>query len=213
MQLIGMLDSPYVRRVAISMMRLGLPFERHDWSVGADFDRIRQFSPLGRVPALVLDDGTVLVDSSSILDALDDLVGPSRALLPATGTNRREALRLMSLAIGAAEKSRDQIYERMVRPPEKYHEPWVARCREQMHGALGELEKSCARRGPSGWLVDDRLTQADITVGCISTLLADTLDVFAGGSYPGLAAHVARCDALPEFRATRSKWFAAEMRE
>ena len=117
MQLIGMLDSPYVRRVAISMMRLGLPFQRHDWSVGADFDRIRQFSPLGRVPALVLDDGTVLVESMSSLDALDDLVGPSRALLPATGTARREALRLMTLATGAAEKSRDQVYERMVRPP------------------------------------------------------------------------------------------------
>ena len=213
MQLIGMLDSPYVRRVAISMMRLGLPFERHDWSVGRDYERIRQFSPLGRVPALVLDDGTVLVDSAAILDALDDLVGPSRALLPPTGTNRREALRLMTLATGAAEKSRDQVYERMVRPPEKYHEPWVARCREQMHGALGQLEKACERRGPSGWLVDDRITQADITVGCISTLLDDVLDVFAQGAYPGLRSHQQHCEALPEFRATRAKWFAAEMQK
>ncbi|HEX5651299.1 MAG TPA: glutathione S-transferase family protein [Steroidobacteraceae bacterium] len=213
MQLIGMLDSPYVRRVAISMMRLGLPFQRHDWSVGADFDRIRQFSPLGRVPALVLDDGTVLVDSMSILDALDDLVGPSRALLPVTGTPRREALRLMTLATGAAEKSRDQVYERMVRPPEKFHEPWVARCREQMHGALGELEKACAHLGPSGWLVADRFTQADITVGCISTLLDDVLGVFAEGAYPALKSHDDRCEGLPEFQATRSKWFAAEMQK
>lgn len=211
MQLIGMLDSPFVRRVAISMLRLGLPFERHDWSVGADFDRIRQFSPLGRVPALVLDDGTVLVESAAILDALDDLVGPSRALLPATGTNRREALRLMSLAIGAAEKGRDQLYERMVRPPEKYHEPWVARCREQMRGALGELEKACARRGPSGWLVDDRVTQADITVACLMTLLHDSLDVFAEGRWPGVASHREQCETLPEFQATRAKWFAAEV--
>lgn len=212
MQLIGMLDSPYVRRVAISMLRLGLPFERHDWSVGVDFDRIRKYSPLGRVPALVLDDGvTVLVDSASILDALDDLVGPSRALLPETGTNRREALRLMSLAIGAAEKGRDQLYERMVRPPEKYHEPWVARCRIQMDGALAELDASCARRGPSGWLVDDRLTQADITVGCLMTLLNDALDVFRDGAYPRLAAHRQQCEKLPEFQATRAQWFAAEM--
>jgi glutathione S-transferase len=212
MQLIGMLDSPYVRRVAISMMRLGVPFERHDWSVGVDFDRIRKYSPLGRVPALVLDDGiTVLVDSGSILDALDDLVGPSRALLPETGTNRREALRLMSLAIGAAEKGRDQLYERMVRPPEKYHEPWVARCRIQMHGALAELDASCARRGPSGWLVDDRLTQADITVGCLTTLLSDALDVFRDGAYPRLASHRQQCEKLPEFQATRAQWFAAEM--
>jgi glutathione S-transferase len=213
MQLIGMFDSPYVRRVAISMTRLGLPFEHRNWSVGTDFDRIRQFSPLGRVPVLVLDDGTSLVDSISILDALDDRVGTSRALLPASGTNRREALRLMSLAIGAAEKARDQLYERMVRPPEKYHEPWVARCREQMHGALGVLEASCAHRAPSGWLVDDRFTQADITVACILTLLGDALKLFEDhpDRYPALKSHVDHCEALAEFRATRSKWFAAEM--
>jgi glutathione S-transferase len=210
MQLIGMFDSPYVRRVAISMQRVGLPFEHRNWSVGADFDRIRAYSPLGRVPVLVLDDGTALVDSAAILDAVDDLAGPSRALLPATGTLRREALRLMWNAIGAGEKARDQLYERMVRPPEKYHEPWVARCREQMHGAIGELEASCARCGPSGWLVDDRLTQADITVACICTLLSDTVQIFSEPArYPRLQAHNAQCEALPEFRATRAQWFAA----
>src|SRR5262245_18781500 len=140
MLLIGMFDSPYVRRVAISMNRLGLPFEHANWSVGTDFDRIRAYSPLGRVPVLVMDDGTVLIESGAIVDALDGLVGPARALMPPSGASRREALRLMSLAVGAAEKGRDVLYERMVRPPEKYHEPWVARCREQMHGALRELD-------------------------------------------------------------------------
>jgi glutathione S-transferase len=78
MLLIGMFDSPYVRRVAISMKRLGLPFEHGNWSVGADFERIRQYSPLARVPVLVMDDSVVLVESSAILDAVDDLVGPAR---------------------------------------------------------------------------------------------------------------------------------------
>ena len=105
MLLIGMFDSPYVRRVAVSMRRLGFPFDHGNWSVGADFDRIREYSPLGRVPVLVLEDGTVLVESAAILDALDDLAGPSRALLPATGTSRREALRLMSLGIAAAPRA------------------------------------------------------------------------------------------------------------
>ena len=213
MLLIGMFDSPYVRRAAISMQRLGLPFDHANWSVGADVDRIRQYSPLGRVPARVMDYGVVLVDSASILDAIDDLVGPSRALLPPSGASRREALRLMSLAIGAAEKGRDQLYERMVRPREKYHEPWVARCREQMYGALGELDVTCQQRGAGRWLVDDRFTQADITVDCICTLLADALNAFDGAeaTYAALTAHVARCEALPEFKATRAKWFAAEM--
>jgi glutathione S-transferase len=166
------------------------------------------------VPVLVLDDGTVLVESAAILDALDDMAGPSRALLPATGTSRREALRLMSLAIAAAEKARDVVYEGMVRPPEKYHEPWAARCRDQMHGALGVLEQACVRRGPSGWLVEDRLTQADITVASMCTFLAESMGIFADAArYPLLQAHHAQCEALPEFKATYSKWFKAEVRK
>ena len=211
MLLIGMFDSPYVRRV-ISMKRLGLPFEHGNWSVGADFERIRQYSPLGRVPVLVMDDGVVLVESAAILDAIDDLLGPARALLPPAGASRREALRLMSLAIGAGEKARDMLYERMVRPPEKYHEPWVARCRAQMHGALGELEKSCQQRTTGQWLVDDRLTQADITVACICTMLSESVDALGSDhAYPALRTLVTRCEALPEFRATHSKWFAADI--
>ena len=213
MLLIGMFDSPYVRRVAISMKRLGLPFEHGNWSVGADFERIRQYSPLARVPVLVMDDGVVLVESSAILDAVDDLVGPARGLLPPAGACRREALRLISLAIGAGEKARDVVHERMVRPPEKYHEPWVARCRAQMHGALGELEKSCQRRTTGQWLVDDRLTQADITVACICTMLSESVDALGSGdnAYPALRAFVNRCERLPEFQATHSKWFAADI--
>ena len=212
MLLIGMFDSPFVRRVAISMRRLGLAFDHANWSVGVDFDRIRQYSPLGRVPVLVLEDGAVLIESAAILDAIDDLVGPGRALLPAAGPSRREALRLMSLAVGAGEKARDQLYERMVRPREKYHEPWVERCREQMHGALGQLESSCAQRSSSEWLVDDRLTQADITVTCLCSFLDDSLQVFGTAhAYPSLESVVHRCEALPEFQATRARWFAAEM--
>jgi glutathione S-transferase len=212
MQLIGMFDSPYVRRVAVTLRHLGLPFEHRNWSVGTDFERIRELSPLGRVPVLVAGDGAVLVDSAAILDALDDSVGPKRALLPASGVARREALRLISLATGAGEKARDVLYERMVRPAEKYHEPWVTRCREQMHGALGLIEASCRERGPDAWLVDDRLTQADISVACIATFLDDALRLFGGDPpYPALQAHVERCEALPAFRSTRLRWFAAEM--
>ena len=57
MLLIGMFDSPFVRRVAISMKLLELPFEHANWSVGKDFDRIREYNPLGRVPTLVIGRG------------------------------------------------------------------------------------------------------------------------------------------------------------
>jgi len=56
MILIGMFDSPFVRRVAVSMNFLQMPFEHRNWSIGKDFELIRQFNPLGRVPVLVQPD-------------------------------------------------------------------------------------------------------------------------------------------------------------
>ena len=63
------------------------------------------------------------------------------------------------------------------------------------------------------WLIDDRLTQADITVACIATFLNESLDVFGGDApYPALRSCLARCEALPEFQATHAAWFAAAMK-
>lgn len=209
MLLIGMFDSPYVRRCAISASLLGIPFEHANWSVGADYERIREFSPLGRVPALVLDNREVLPDSASILDYFDDFVGAKRALMPLGGAARRDAQRAIANAIGAAEKAREVIYERIVRPIEKRHEPWVERCRAQMHGALTQVEAACARRPLGDWLVGSSLTQADITCACVFTFLSEALHVGDDPArYPRLKAMTARCEELPEFRATHLGWFA-----
>ena len=142
-----MFDSPFVRRVAVSMKMLKMPFEHRNWSVGKDFELIRQFNPLGRVPALVQPDGDTLIESGAILDFLDDGVGPERALLPRSGELRREALRIIAIASGGAEKGVIQVYETAFRPPEKRYRPWVDRCHTQMHAALGELDR-CPRRAP-----------------------------------------------------------------
>lgn len=206
-KLIGMFDSPFVRPVAISMKLFGMPFEHLNWSVGKDFDRIREYNPLGRVPTLVLDDGEALMEASAILDFLDERAGPERALLPKSGHERRTALRLIAIATGATEKGRDQMYERIYRPKEKWHEPWLARCRMQMHGALAELERHVAQSGATSWLVGGRMTRADIQVTCFFTLLTDSLAAeFKPGDYPALRAFVARCETLPEFVETREKW-------
>jgi len=198
-----MYDSPYVRRVAISMKLCGIAYEHGDWSVGTDFERIRQYNPLVRVPTLVLDDGEVLLESAMLLDYLDELVGPQRALLPRVGRERRTALKLIAAAGGAADKAREQIYERAFRPPEKRHEPWLARCRTQMHGALSELERHASARGTGRWLVGERLTQADITAVCAFTFLTEALALSVHTApYPALRALAARCEALPEFEST-----------
>jgi glutathione S-transferase len=205
--LIGMFDSPFVRRVAVSMNLLGIAFEHRNWSVGKDFELIRQFNPLGRVPILVQPDGETLIESAAILDLLDEYAGPERALLPRSGNDRREALRILAIATGAAEKGVTQVYETVFRPPEKRYRPWMERCHTQMHAALAELNRSSQARAGE-WLIGDRMTQADITATCAYTFLVDALAINrATVAYPGIAAIAERCEALPEFRSVKADWF------
>lgn len=201
MVVIGQFDSPFVRRVAVSLNRLAIPFEHRNWSVGKDFDLIKRFNPLGRVPVLVLSNGEAVVESGAILDHLDDLVGPDRALIPRSGPDRRIALHLIALATGAADKGVQQIVEIAFRPVEKRHPPWVERCRSQMLSGLAALEQEAQSRG-TAWLVTDRMTQADITVGCVMRFLSEAQGVNRESvEYPALANLSARCEALPAFRA------------
>ncbi len=206
--LIGMFDSPFVRRVAVSMNLLSISYEHRNWSIGRDFDLIRQFNPLGRVPTLVLDDGTTLIESAAILDFLDEIAGPQRALMPGSGAARREAMRIIAIAAGAAEKGVLQVYESAFRPPEKRHVPWVERCRLQMHAALAELDR-VSRLRAGAWLVGDTLTQADVTCACVHTFLSEALAINADGIvYPDLSAIAARCEALQQFISVKAAWLA-----
>jgi glutathione S-transferase len=210
MILVGMFDSPFVRRVAVSMRLLDIPFEHRNWSVGKDFESIRQFNPLGRVPTLMPEDGEPLIESAAILDFIDERAGADRALIPKSGNERRETLRIMAIAIGAAEKGVAQIYEGVFRPAEKRHEPWVERCRTQMHAALAELDRIAQSRS-GDWFIGNRLTQADITSTCVYTFLGDALpNARTSGKYPALAARAARCEVLPQFRALKAEWFSPD---
>ncbi|MFT4198060.1 MAG: glutathione S-transferase family protein [Pseudoxanthomonas sp.] len=196
MILIGMFDSPFVRRVAVSMHVLGVAFEHRDWSTGRDAALIRRYNPLGRVPTLVLDDGEVLFESAAVLDHLDQQAGPERALLPPGGRARRDALTLAALATGVADKTVAMVYERVYRPEDKRHAPWLARCRAQVEGALAALEAQCAARAGHDWLVGERMTQADITLACCCTFAAEAVP-FDLSPWPALQARVARYEALP----------------
>lgn len=198
MILIGMFDSPYVRRVAIALDLLGMDFEHRDWSVGRDFDRIREHNPLGRVPTLVLDDGTALIESAMILDWLDDTVGPERALLPAHGSARREAQQFLALATGAIDKGIQVMMERIFRPEEKRHPPFVDRCLLQSEGALDALEALVASWREREWLGGEWPGQMDITLSCFGTYLREAAG-YDFSRWPTLAARIAATEALPVF--------------
>lgn len=209
MLLIGMFDSPFVRRVAVTLKLLGLKFEHANWSVGKDFERIREYNPLGRVPTLVLPSGEKLFESAAILDYLDELVGPERALLPAAGPERRQALNLIAMATGAADKGVLQLYEGVFRPESKRHQPWLDRLRLQMGSSLAAIDRYMGERGVAQWLVGKRMTQADITAVCAFTFLNDSLRVASDVvMFHSLATLAARCEALPAFSETRLPFFA-----
>jgi len=199
MILVGQYDSPFTRRVAIALQLLGMPFTRNTLSVFANADQARKLNPLGRVPALVLDDGEVLIDSGAILDHIDEVAGPGRALLPPAGEERRQALRTIALATGGMEKAVSIVYERVLRPAEKLHAPWLERCQVQLAGSLAALEAQPA----SGGLVSGRYPQADIAAACLVGFLAlRVADAFPAGRYGRLTALAAAAEALPAFKAT-----------
>ncbi|HYM99723.1 MAG TPA: glutathione S-transferase family protein, partial [Aestuariivirgaceae bacterium] len=141
MTLVGQYDSPFVRRVAITLHLYGLPFRRNAISVFGDAKEMARINPIVRIPSLVLDDGGVLIDSGAIIDYLDGLAGPDRSLTPASGLERRKVVQIMAYATGAIDKLGTIVYEHQFHRPEHVNQDWVARCRSQLYGALAVLEK------------------------------------------------------------------------
>ncbi len=193
--LVGMYDSPFVRRVAVTMQFYRLPYEHQPWSVFSNPDQVRRYNPLGRVPALMIDDDEVLVESASILDYLDELVGPERALLPRSGVERRHQLRLISTALGACEKAVAIVYETEKRAPGTQDPHWLARLHDQVEGAVAWLEP----RVPA---LKGRPNQAQLTSAVAIRFLHGYLPDFAAGlPVPNLDALSSACERLPEFQA------------
>jgi glutathione S-transferase len=196
MKLIGQYDSPFVRRVAVTLARYEFAFEHQPWSVFADAELLATLNPLGRVPVLVLDDGEVLIESGAILDHLDERVGEARAMLPSHGPRRRQGLRFCALATGLADKAVSLFVECRLpgtRPG------WVNRCETQISRALEALEAERSRV-TSAWSLGDALSHADIALACALrfTREAHPQLVYAA-RHPALLAHAERCEALPEF--------------
>jgi glutathione S-transferase len=198
MQLIGMLDSPYVRRVAVSLQLLGLPFEHQSLSVFRTFSRFQQINPVVKAPTLVCDDGTVLMDSTLILEYAEALAAPRRSLVPRAPADLQHALRLIGLALAACEKSVQIIYERNLRPAEKQHEPWTQRVTGQLLAAFGALEAEFRQRPPSAERA--RIDQAGITAAVAWCFTQQTLpEIVDAAGHPALREFSARAEALPEF--------------
>jgi glutathione S-transferase len=202
MQLIGMLDSPYVRRVAVSLQLLGLPFEHRSISVFRGFAQIQAINPAVKVPTLVCDDGGVLMDSTLILDHAESLAAEkgSRSLMPRDVKARQQALWVIGLALAACEKSVQRYYEHALRPSEKLHAPWVDRVTGQMLAACEALEAIVAAKPLAA--TTETVDQAGVTVAVTWQFIQQMMpDVVDARKFPALQAFSAQAEALPAFRA------------
>ncbi|CRL96793.1 MULTISPECIES: glutathione S-transferase family protein [unclassified Pseudomonas] len=193
MKLIGMLDSPYVRRVAISLDLYGVDFVHEPLSVFRTFDEFAQINPVVKAPTLVLDDGTVLMDSSLILEYLETLAPADRKLLPQHPAALAKDLHVLGLALAACEKSVQIVYEHNLRPAEKLHAPWLERVTGQLLAAYGLLEKQL---GDS-----EALTLASITAAVAWSFSQFTVaSVVKADAFPNLQRHAERLEQHPAFK-------------
>ena len=201
MRLIGMMDSPFVRRVAVSMKLMGVKFDHESVSVFRHFDHFASINPIVKAPSLVADDGTVLMDSTLILDYVERLAPPERRLTSKDLAQHLRGQRIVGLALAACEKTVQIVYEFNVRPSEKQHEPWLDRVKSQLAAAYGLLEAEIG--DPGAWLIGDRPMQADVTAAVAWRFTQFTHPQFAkAADFPKLAAFSARAETLPEFESS-----------
>ena len=199
MILIGMLDSPYVRRVAISLQLLGLRFQHQSVSVFRTFEDFSRINPVVKAPSLVCDDGEVLMDSSLILEYAEVLAHP-KSLRPAAVIELQHDLRLTGLALAACEKSAQIVYERGLRPPEKWHAPWVERVTRQLLAAYRGLEDEFARRPMEASRM--ALRQGSLSAAVAWHFTQQVLpEVVPAQDFPRLVAFSTAAETLPEFQA------------
>lgn len=201
MKLIGNYLSPYVRRVAVSLNQLQMPFELEQLYVFKSPEEVRKYNPLVRIPTLILDDGEVLVESYAILDELDQMAGSENCLTPPAGSDRRRVMKVTAVGVGSMEKAQWAFYEGRFRPEEKIHKPWIEHNDEQVLGGLGYLNDLAERAGDSGWLADtQRMSQADITA-VVAYTFAEAIrpNLEIAKRLPSLAGFSDRCEALDIF--------------
>lgn len=199
MKLVGMLDSPYVRRVAISLQLLELEFEHQSLSVFRTFNEFQQINPVVKAPTLICDDGEVLMDSTLILEYAEALARP-RTLMPAKLPDLQHALHVIGLSLAAGEKSVQIVYERSLRPPEKRHQPWVDRVTGQLLAACSALDEVLGRHPLAATRAG--ITQAGISAAVMWQFIQQTLsEIVVAARYPRLVAYAAQAEALAEFRA------------
>jgi glutathione S-transferase len=196
MILVGQFDSPFVRRVAVTLNHYHMPYTRNPLSVFRNVAEMQKINPLVRVPALILEDGETLIDSSAIIDYLDEKAGPARALTPAHGPERRKVLQPVAIATGTSEKAVALFFERLFHSDKHINRDFEKRMQSQIEASLARLESDCG----TPWFHDAHMSQADVSIGCmLGHLKMRVPEAFPANKYRKLHALSQHCEMREEF--------------
>ncbi len=157
--------SPFVRKVMLVAHEVGLISKietifLRPTPLKADAT-LSKDNPLSKIPALILDDGTALFDSAVICEYLDSL-HTGRKLIPASGAQRWQVLKVQALADGIVEAGILTFYEESMRPKELQWEAWLQGQSEKARQALDALDQTAASFGPE---IDLGQISAAATIG------------------------------------------------
>lgn len=199
MQLIGLLRSPFVRRVAISLKYYGIPFEHYPLSAfGEGYSILSAINPVAKLPTLVLDNGDILMDSGLILEYFESQVPVIQKLLPMTANDLASHLRVIGLAMMGADKSVQLVYETQKRPEDKQYDEWIERLTQQINGAFNALEYEVANN--SDWFMKEAISQAAISTAVAWSYTQYALpNVLNKCDFPNLVQFTQRLESLPNF--------------
>ena len=199
MKLIGSVTSPYVRkvRVVLAEKKLDCSFELENvWSPDT---RIGASNPLGKVPCLVMEDGSAMYDSRVIVEYLDTLT-PVCKLLPANSRDRANVKVREALADGVLDAAVLAFLERTQRPEELRYQPWVER---QMGKVRAGLAVMADNLGEQAFCMGIHYTLADVAVGCTLGWLGFRFpEIDWRGDYPNLARLFDKLSERPSFKDT-----------
>ena len=192
MVLVGRDASPFTRQVAIWCRHTEREFDRLDLSTSEDAEALRAFHPAGRVPVLVLEDGTRLIETSAICDWLDETT-PTERLIPQSGRARRDCLQRMACMTMANEKL---VALFRARKSAMHDTALIERLEGQIQTGFDMLAE---RAGTSPFLGGARPDGSDVTLVC-AWQMAELLEFPPlAARHPSLAAIVARAMHLPAF--------------
>jgi glutathione S-transferase len=161
LKLIASRTSPYARKVRIVLAEKKVEYQLVEASPYEPGNPVHAWNPLGKLPVLILDDGTQLFDSRVIVEYID-LVSPVSRLIPEPARQRIAVKKWEALADGVNDATATIVLERK-RPANLQSDEWIARQRRKADEGAAEFAREL---GDRAWCYGESFSLADIAVGC-----------------------------------------------